>query len=1089
MPPATLPWSLLALCASIVLADPFPYNPTRALLAPNASHVYLFGPSSQGVNQGILRTIDLSKELQTSGLPVTTIANSLPFLKDERLVPYTPIIDRYGNITVIAGSCAAGADETSLWRFAPDSSSGSGNGTWTQYQISERDLPAGSNLTGTNYLASGVAFSGSVGQDDEDIGHYLFGGMCPFSSDTTAANWVNGSAYSNTMLQFARPSTDSWAYGIDSIAGRGPPVAEAGFTMTGLTPTFGMNASGGPQSQQQDFLLLGGHTQQAFINMSNVALFSLPQESWAFVPVEQPNGVKTDLATRQAVTEIEPRSGHTAVLSEDGTSIIVLGGWVGDVTNPAQPQIAVLHLGSEYGGDEAEAWTWTVPSSTGTAVPPGTGIYGHGATMLPGGIMMVAGGYSMTAPSSRFVRRAQASVDGVYLYNTTSHAWIESYSTPAPSSSADNQSSGPLSKTSEQAGLGVGLGLGVAALVGVTCFYFWYTKRLREQREEREKELLAHSSGASFMQLDQPYGEHAGIDGRGGDAFAMHSDYNTPMEQADSTSLFLNVPSPNRGLRKGLQNRPYMYHQAPRYDERRLNQGSGNIHPILESADEDKSIRGDDDQVRESAAIHQLREIERVLTPDASSNDRSLRDLQNQLRANSKPQDPFADPEPHASPLRSNPVSPITETVRRVPTGASRAYSPTRKPVHAEPDGSMNWMVVEDEDDATDPSSSSNGRASPTRTDDRTSSTLSEQSHRSHTSSTSITRTMSTRTGALLSAALAARNARETTEYGAKSPGEERTSTMGTMSSSSGRKSPYYFDQHHRISPTETRTPGAGRYYADKSQDSFTTAKSTFAQLQDEGAALLGGRPVADRDDPYQRAMAATSPHIDRKESVRDYDPTGNPPRRKQGWIGSLRRALTAVSNSDRSFSFTSNTGVEKPYEDEPRTSSSSPTRKSKPPYFAPSTSNAKPRRTVSDGSTLLRHKRGQSDWERYRDDPDADDWGEPRDEEAAENEWDVEGAAGQRDVQVMFTVPKARLRVVNADIERASLRSVSEGGVSRHESLKGAGSALARGESTRSRSDGEGSAGRMLDGQGQGPLIRVEEERGMSSGRDGRFG
>ncbi|KAK4496110.1 hypothetical protein PRZ48_012089 [Zasmidium cellare] len=1083
MPPPPLPWSLLALCTSIVLADPFPYNPTRALRAPNSSFVYLFQPSSSGVNQGILRTIDIDNGFQTNNLPLTTIAGSLPFLKDESLVPYTPMIDQWGNITVLAGSCDGDGKDTALWRFAPEGSSAAGNGSWIQYDTSDRDIPAGSNLTGTNFLASGVAFSGSVSQDDQDWGFYLFGGMCPFSSDTTATNWVNDSAYSNEMLQFARPSGGEWKFEIDSIASRGPPVAEAGFTMTGLTPTFSMNASGGPQSQQQDFLLLGGHTQQAFINMSNVALFSLPQESWAFVPVDQPSGGKTDLATRQAVTEVEPRSGHTAVLSEDGTSIIVLGGWVGDVTNPAQPQIAVLHLGSEYGGDEAEAWSWTVPSSTGSAVPPGAGIYGHGATMLDGGIMMVVGGYSITASSSRFVRRQQTSVDGVFLYNTTSHAWIESYSPPAPSANADSQSSGPLSKTSEQAGLGVGLGVGVAALVGVTCFYFWYTKRLRQQREDRERELLAHSSGGSFMQLEQPYGAHGDIDGRGGDPFGAHAEYDTPMEQADSTSLFLDVPSPNRGLRKGLQTRPYTYHQAPRYDERRLNHGSGNIHPILESADEDRSVRGDDDQVRESAAVHQLREIERVLTPDASSNERSLRDLQRQLKASSIPQkDPFADPEPHANPLGSNPVSPVAETVRRVPTAASRAYSPTRRPVHTEPDGSMNWMVVDDDEDAvTDPSSSSNGRASPTRTDDRTSSTLSEQSHRSHASSNSITRTMSTRTGALLSAALAARNAREG-EQGPRSPGEERTSTMGTMSSSSGRKSPYYFDQHNRVSPTETRTPASGRYYAGKSQDSFTTAKSTFAQLQDEGQALLGGRPMADRDDPYQRAMAATTPQLDRNQSTRDYDAITNPPRRKQGWIGSLRRALTAVSNSDRSFSFTSNTGTERPYEDEPRTSSSSPTRTRKGAPIYPSTSNASasgPRRAVSDGSTLLRHKRGQSDWANdkpYRDDPDPGDWGEPFDEKAAENEWDVEGAVSKRDVQVMFTVPKARLRVVNADVERASLRSASEGAVSRQGSLRTKGSGLMRGESTRSRSDGGGEVG----------LVRVEEEKGgFSSGRE----
>jgi hypothetical protein len=53
----------------------------------------------------------------------------------------------------------------------------------------------------------------------------------------------------------------------------------------------------------------------------------------------------------------------------------------------------------------------------------------------------------------------------------------------------------------------------------------------------------------------------------------------------------------------------------------------------------------------------------------------------------------------------------------------------------------------------------------------------------------------------------------------------------------------------------------------------------------------------------------------------------------------------------------------------------------------------------------------------------DPDEWGIPRtsmDRIQAEGEWDVEGAAACRDVQMLgatFTVPKSRLRVVNADV------------------------------------------------------------------------
>ena len=170
--------------------------------------------------------------------------------------------------------------------------------------------------------------------------------------------------------------------------------------------------------------------------------------------------------------------------------------------------------------------------------------------------------------------------------------------------------------------------------------------------------------------------------------------------------------------------------------------------------------------------------------------------------------------------------------------------------------------------------------------------------------------------------------------------------------------------------------------------------------------------------------------------------------------MGSLRRALNAVSITDRTLSLTSSLGY---YKDEVRSSSSSPTKDRGGKI------ESGPRRAVSDGGTLLRQKRGQRDWDEkdwqpYRDDPDAGDWGEPKISEnkpQAEEDWDVEGAASNRDFQVMFTVPKSRLRVVNDDMDRASLRSASDGAVSRNGSVK----ILRREESLkalRARSDGE---------------------------------
>lgn len=59
----------------------------------------------------------------------------------------------------------------------------------------------------------------------------------------------------------------------------------------------------------------------------------------------------------------------------------------------------------------------------------------------------------------------------------------------------------------------------------------------------------------------------------------------------------------------------------------------------------------------------------------------------------------------------------------------------------------------------------------------------------------------------------------------------------------------------------------------------------------------------------------------------------------------------------------------------------------------------------MGPGGRLLKRKQGREAWD--------GDGGED------EDEWDVERAVEQRLVQIMFTVPKERLRVVNAEIER----------------------------------------------------------------------
>lgn len=1032
---------LMAL-TSAVHGQSLPYNPANIFLLPNSNIAYIFRESTHSSSQAQLFSFDHSAGFTTAASSLNTVSESLPFLSETKSISYTPAINADGNMTAIAGDCSLGVDGLQPWVFQPDQEESNGSGSWSQIDIGSKSLGGEEAMAGSNYLASAASFSQYANASGGVTSIYTFGGMCP-ESTSTADTWQKDANYSNLMVQLSdgAPEAGATTYDVSALENRGPPIAQAGATLTGLKIAYTSSSSGGATAQQQDFVLLGGHTQGAFINTSQVAVFSLPQASWSFMPVHQPSNSRTDLAVRrrQDVSEVTPRSGHTAVLSESGDSIIVFGGWVGNVNTPASPQLAILDMGS--GGD----WSWRVPEQSGNLLAADSGLYGHGAAILPGNVMMIVGGYNTGRVSSKFLRRStQAANDQILFYNVTSSSWLTTYNPPVD----QHSSSGPLSHTSEKVGLGTGLGFGAALLVSVVVFYFWYSKRLRRAREERQRTLLAHSSDGSFGQMDQleqPFLNDGGFDGRGGDEAAVGrfwptggaaGSYPKPPEMQHTTGMFVNMPSPTRGLRRGGGGRNYQYHAAPRFDEKRISRG-GNIHPIAEHVNEDE-----DGQEERRSASDELTDAER-----------KLKDLERVLMSNDD--DPFADEPPN--PLGSHPVSPVapsTATIMRVPTGASRMSARTvqRRPLSGEAESS-NWVVEREEDEAT--AEDENGRFSPTKSssDERTSSTLSERSAHTTTSDTSITRTMSTRTGALLAAAAAAYRANPA--QAGTSPTDERTRTMST---NGGRKSPYYFASRARSSTAGSATTPGARNSMIGDGESFTTARSNFADLQSEGEALLGGRPAIDRDDPYQRAFAAQNPTRPAAQPISTSWGSVQQ-RRKPGLIGSLRRAINAVG--ERSFSLTSSVDPHR-NDLQQASSSSSPTRDRKQ-------IGSTPRRAVSDGGALLKQKRGQKDWQDdlgfapYTDDPGANDWGEPRSslekKRDAEEEWDVEGEASKRDVQVMFTVPKSRLRVVNDDMDRASLRSASDGAVSRGNSVRD----LRAQESSRTlgaRSEGEREVG-----------------------------
>lgn len=846
------------------------------------------------------------------------------------------MIDRDGTIAIFAGNCQDGAQGSTLWRFTPASNIGAVDGTWLELDLAIGGETGENDVQGANFLASGISFSSTTNTTSQ---LYIFGGMCPNKTTFSTDDWIQSAVYSDTMLSIgpAQMSTRN-TYNLGALATRESPIAEAGFSMTPLEPTFSRSSDANQSQQQnQNFLLLGGHTQQAFINMSQAALFSLPERSWSFLPIKPPSNLpNTDLAARDA-TIIEPRSGHTALLTTDGTRLVVYGGWVGDVTTSANPQLAILELGDGYGG--TGDWQWSIPSQTEKGPEDGVGLFGHGAVMLPGDVMMVLGGHLIPRSANDRTKRANAALnEKCYFFNTTSNAWIPSYTHPKSYSHPSDSSSSPAHAQSitEKVGLAAGLSFGFLAIVLLTFFYLWYTHRLKRRRAARENELRslamdAHRIDSAGLESGGPRREmrergRAATDaypwaaGPSGTAVGRR-DGDT---EAERTGLLFEIPSPTRGLRRSLHSRG-TYQPAPRYDEGRLHHGPNNIHPIDECDEYEEE--GVDSSVSRKPVVQQ----------------KQLHILQSVPNL-----DPFQDS--HEASRTPSPESPIRARELEVRNWVSD-WAAADALMHHQP-----------------------GRVSPDKTD-RTSSTLSEQSTRSTLSAQSyqpsagtVSRSMSQRSAAFFSSNPFSNNTNIKTTTIMTAPPENYSS----------QHPPHQYSPDHRRSQSltlfsDSRPPNTS--------DTFATAATSFSQLQMESETLLGGLHRPGDGSP------------------------GKMQNRAKGWMGSVRRAF---AGTDRNPS--PETGA--------RSASSSPTK-------FHHTDAGIPRRAASASAMLWQKRQGAKDWNAEgRSGENRDDTVAPFD--GGDEEWDVESAVERRVVQVMFTVPREKLRIVNGgpDGDEESIRS-----------------------------------------------------------------
>lgn len=923
-------FAFLTSLLSAAMAGGMPYLPTR-ILSSQDDLVYLFRPPTPMSSRSMLMALNTSRRLDSADIQYLTLSDPLPFLNDEDGEAFTPTIDTEGKMMAYAGKCQEGAEASAFWMFIPSNGTNTIGGTWRQMELGNA-IPGARYTQGANYLASGMTFSSTV---NSTSAMFVFGGMCPDKGQSPDTGWIESANYSNTMLTIQATSSPSESiYNLSNSTSRVPPIPEAGFTLTPLEPTYSQTPKS--QNRNQNFVLLGGHTQEAFINMSQVALFSLPEQAWSYLPVDLPPvGPKTDL-TRD-VPSVEPRSGHTAVLTPDGRKIVVFGGWVGDVASRATPQLAILELGTGYGGDGN--WRWTIPTVDGIGPEDGVGIFGHGAVMLPGSVMMIAGGYLIPKSSLKRKRSDLELNPATYFFNTTSSSWIPSFDPPHKIIQPGNSTDATISKTTaKKAGLQAGLTLGVLALLGLLCFYFWYTRRMSSRRQNREKELRslaieAHNIDPSGLPIGSPVCEMAPVDWSRDQVRSSTDAYpwapvqtanvderargSVGQNEAERTGLLFEVPSPTRGLRRSLYSR-VAYQPAPRFDDGRLSHGPGNIHPIDER-DEYEEENGDGDPL------------------DGPGNLRG-RDTKSLYPAPIL--DPFRD-------TRESSSSPSPES----PTQARELEVQSWVNDWAAADALMHQNAVR----------------VPADKNDRTSSTLSDRSTRSTISANSYLQA-----GSSVSRSLSQRSSVLLGTRPLSSHNDPTIITIGPSESQANPKLPPGYNPNHRR--TRSLTLFTGSRGANSAAPNNKTPTKSFPQLQLESEALLGGYRIPGESSPTKLQNRA------------------------RGWMGSVRRAF--VGGTDRSTEgSTERSG----------SLTSSPTRD----YHHSINTTAVPRRAASTGAMLWKKKQGAKDWdiEDGRNDLKTSDSAMSYDD----GDWDIESAVERRVVQVMFTVPREKLRVVNS--------------------------------------------------------------------------
>ncbi|KAK7956168.1 uncharacterized protein PG986_005390 [Apiospora aurea] len=809
-------WSILI---GITQAQALPYVPTTIVIpgssspdGPNLSAdiVYIFVPRDDTVD---LLSLNVSSTVKAADRTIRTVSSGLPFLTSNNTA-FAPTTVDNGSLIVYAGDCNS-SSSAELWIL--NYAAGDGPASWTEIPTPFED---GSIYTGPSHNITG--------------NHLYVRRHVPvrkLQRRRDPSRWKILEPDGEDLASGGRGS----GYSVETVANKGAPIPEAGFTLTELSPSISNRS--GVVTQQVNHVLLGGHTKTAFVNMSTAAIWSLPEESWGYVHIDvaTESSSRTPFAIKSISEDINPRSGHTAILNEDGTAIVVYGGWVGDTSTPATPQMVVLEVGAGYGGNGG--WQWSVPETQ----PPGPAIYGHGATLLPGNVMMVYGGYAISPATSKAKRQTMdlPSNEPQFL-NLTTMSWSDVYNNPNYIAAGGAPATTSSDNAKRNLGLGLGLGLGLAAIIGALLVYRCYRWRQRRKYAAREDTIrsLAQdnarflSDGDDNQMMEQH--NHPGpwyARGHGpyhaGSQFLDYESYRTAsrdsMDGAPGLGLMQAMPIIRKPVAPRAAKGQYRPTSAGTYDSflDHRTRGAGAIHPIYEDDEDDEA-----------------RDAEEPMSPSTPVNDTN------------RYSNPFSTP---TQERQERPLS--------FPQAARRSGTPSPEPARSQSATDpevQDWMSDVDAADAlltsrmaTTPKGNT-GKISPVRRNNTVKSTRSAHGPDDES-----------RTGSGVSDANRSNISRSNSlRLNGGSPGfgvgpavaaaEGRQGTSGSNGSSN----------------STTSVP---------SGETYNTARSSFPALQAEGPALLMGRSS-----------------LAYEEDDEPGSPSKNRPRR--GWLGSLRRVFSGAT-------------------------------------------------------------------------------------------------------------------------------------------------------------------------------------------------